>query len=216
MSNQFPPDRQPQQPGYGYPPPGQPQPGYGYPPPPPPRKSPAGKIIGFSCLGVVGVVLLIGIAGALAGGTDSAKDAKEPAAPPAAASSPAAKAPQVTSAAPAEKKQQPVVVAAKKTAFKPNILSKDSGETYTSVSVTVTNNSTKTISVNPLYFSITDTTGGKHAAELAVDEDQIDTVDLAPGENVTGVVTGKGAFTAKTVTFKDGLIGRENYRGDVS
>ncbi|MGW0751352.1 hypothetical protein ACWD3L_18055, partial [Streptomyces sp. NPDC002587] len=60
MSNQFPPPpgQQPP-PGYGYPPPGQPQPGHGYPPPPQPKKSSAGKIVGFSCLGVVGVVVLL-------------------------------------------------------------------------------------------------------------------------------------------------------------
>ncbi|MET9609284.1 DUF4352 domain-containing protein [Streptomyces sp. NPDC006512] len=202
MSNQFPPAQQPPQPGYGY--------------PPPPKKSPTGKIIGFSCLGVVGVIVLIGIAGALAGGTDGGKNGKEAAAPPAAVSSPAAKALESESDTPAGKNQQPIVVTAKKTDFKPNVLSKGSDEKYTSVSVTVTNNSAKTISINPLYFSITDNTGGKHTAELAVDEGQIDTVDLAPGENITGVITGKGAFTAKTVTYKDGLLGRENHRGSVS
>ncbi|MFI9099238.1 DUF4352 domain-containing protein [Streptomyces fildesensis] len=76
------------------------------------------------------------------------------------------------------------------------------------MSVTVTNNSSKTINVNPLYFAITDANGTKHAAELGMDEDQIATVDLAPGENVIGTVTGKGKFKAKTVSFTDGLIGK--------
>jgi hypothetical protein len=60
----------PQQPGWG----GPQQPGYGPPPwqPPPPKKSNAGKIIGFGCLGLVGLFMLIAIVGAIAGsGSDN-------------------------------------------------------------------------------------------------------------------------------------------------
>ncbi|GGT58972.1 hypothetical protein GCM10010271_72960 [Streptomyces kurssanovii] len=35
------------------------------------------------------------------------------------------------------------------------------------------------IDINRLYFSITDRSGGKHTAELAVDENQMDTINLA-------------------------------------
>ncbi|MEU2358236.1 hypothetical protein ABZ599_35570 [Streptomyces misionensis] len=38
------------------------------PPPPPPKKRGAGKIIGFGCLGIVGLFVVIGIIAALAGG----------------------------------------------------------------------------------------------------------------------------------------------------
>lgn len=55
----------------------------------------------------------------------------------------------------------------------------------------------------------------KHTAELGVDEDQLDTVKLAPGKNVTGTITSKGTFKAKYVTYTDGLIG-DSVRGDVS
>ncbi|GHJ99745.1 DUF4352 domain-containing protein [Streptomyces sp. NPDC003753] len=48
----------PQQPGYGAPPPFQPQ---------PPKKSNAGKVIGFGCLGVVAVAVVIGIVSAVVG-----------------------------------------------------------------------------------------------------------------------------------------------------
>lgn len=82
-------------------PPGQPQPGYGYPPQPQPKKTSPGKIIGFGCLGIVGLFLLIGIVGAALGGGKDDKAAKEPAAPPAAASSAPAKAPESKPAAPA-------------------------------------------------------------------------------------------------------------------
>ncbi|MEU2448507.1 MULTISPECIES: DUF4352 domain-containing protein [unclassified Streptomyces] len=191
-------------------PPGQPQPGYGYPPQPQPKKTSPGKIIGFGCLGIVGLFLLIGIVGAALGGGKDDK-AKEPAAPPAAASSAPAKAPESKPAEP--EKKAAVVVVAKAAEFKKTVLAQ--GDGYTSVSVTVTNNGSKPINVNPLYFAITDTNGTKHNAELGVDKDQIGTVELAPGENVTGAVTGKGAWTAKTVTYTDGLIG-DSVRANVS
>ncbi len=216
MSNQFPPPGQQPQPGYGYPQPGQPQqPGWGYPPPPQaPKKSNAGKIVGFSCLGIVGFIVFLGIVGALLGGESSTKAGKEPAGPaPAASSSAPTKAPEPAPSSAKPEKKAAVVVTATKATFKPSILA--NGD-YTSVSVTVTNNSGKEISVNPLYFAITDTNGTKHSAELAVDENQIDTVKLAPGENLTGVITGKGAFTAKSVTYQEGLISRETFRADVS
>ncbi|MFJ6717475.1 DUF4352 domain-containing protein [Streptomyces sp. NPDC091259] len=194
-----------------FPPSGPPQPGYGYPPPPPaPRKSNAGKIVGFSCLGVVGVVVLLAVVGALLGG--SGGDGSKNRTPPAAAASQPVKAPDAQPSGSPEKKQ-PVIVSAKKAEFKASVLAQ--GDGYTSVSVTVTNNSTKSINVNPLYFTLTDTSGTKYAAQLAVDENQIDTVELAPGENITGAVTGKGSFTAKTVTYTDGLIGK-SVRAEVS
>ncbi|MFB6805437.1 FxLYD domain-containing protein [Streptomyces sp. NPDC056387] len=66
-----------------YPQPDQPQAGWGTPPQgPPPKKAGAGKIVGLSCLGVVGLVIVIGIAGAVVGGTP-----KKETTPPAAASS---------------------------------------------------------------------------------------------------------------------------------
>ncbi|WP_185912872.1 hypothetical protein [Streptomyces sp. WAC06128] len=61
--------------------------------------------------------------------------------------------------------------------------------------------------VNPLYFAITDTNGIRHTVVLAADENQSDTVDFAPGENVSGTVTGKGPFTPQYVTFTDGVLG---------
>ena len=50
-----------------------PRPGWAFPPRPPPRKSRAGKIVGFSCLGVVGLVIVfaIGSAALLGGGKGS-------------------------------------------------------------------------------------------------------------------------------------------------
>ena len=61
----------PQQPGWGGP-----QQPYGPPPfqPQPPKKTPVGKILGFGCLGLVGVVVLLGIIGALIGGGSSSND----------------------------------------------------------------------------------------------------------------------------------------------
>lgn len=212
MSHPFPPPGQPGQqppPGAGYPPPGQPpHPGYGYPPPPAPKKSNTGKIVGFSILGFVALLVIVG---ALSGGEKPDTATKDTKAPAAATSAPG-KSPEAAPSAKPEKKAA-VAVVAKKAEFEKTILAQ--GSDYTSVSVTVTNNSSKPINVNPLYFAITDTNGTKHVAELAVDKNQIDTVELAPGENVTGVITGKGAFTPKTVTYTDGLLG-DSTRAEVS
>ena len=202
MSQQY-----PQQP---YPP----QPGYGYTPPPPPKKTSAGKIIGLGCAGIIGLSIIIGIIGAIASSSgDSSKDkATTASSTPAANNTDAAKG---DTSPPAEEpaKKAPVTVTAKKTKFAKTILA--DGSAYTSVLVTITNNSSDTIDVNPLYITITDTAGTKHTAELAADENQIDTVKLAPGENVSGTVTGKGKFTPKYVTYTDGLIG-DSIRADVS
>jgi hypothetical protein len=60
----------PQQPGWGHPQQPQ-QPGQGAPPPPPPKKTPVGKVVGFSCLGIVVLFALLGIVGALLGDDSS-------------------------------------------------------------------------------------------------------------------------------------------------
>lgn len=196
-----------QQPGWGAP-----QPGYGQPPfqPQPPKKSKTGKIIGFGCLGVIALFVVIGIIGAIAysGGSNDKADST-PAKTPTNTAPEKAEASSKPKPAPAA----PVKITAKKTAFSKSILA--DGSDYTSVLVTVTNNSDKEIDVNPLYFTITDTNGTKHTAELAADKEQIDTVKLAPGENVSGTITGKGAFTAKYVTYTDGIFG-DSLRADVS
>ncbi|MEU6776459.1 hypothetical protein [Streptomyces sp. NPDC046759] len=58
---------QPQQPQWGAPT----QPGWGAPPPQPPKKRSVGKAVGFGCLGVVALFVVIGIVGAAAGGGSS-------------------------------------------------------------------------------------------------------------------------------------------------
>jgi cytoskeletal protein RodZ len=212
MSQQYPEQpgwgQQPQQPGYG-----PPQQAWGTPPPPPPKKS-TGKIIGLGCAGILALFVIIGIFGAaLGGGSDNdSKGSTVSAGSDAEETSPAEKdaaAEETEEAAP----ESPVKITAKKAAFAKSILA--DGSNYTSVKVTVTNNGDETIDVNPLYFTITDTGGTKHTAELAADENQIDTVKLAPGENVSGSITGKGKFTPEYVTYIDGLLG-DPIRSDVS
>jgi hypothetical protein len=196
----------PQQPYQPYPQQPQ-QPGWGIPPqaPQPPKKS-TGKKVGLGCLGIVGAIVVLSAIGAAVGGgsgNDSSKGGSVTA-----ASTPAGggKAEQPAKEdKPAAAEDAPLKVTAKNTHFTKSILA--DGSSYTSVLITVKNNGAEPVGVNPLYFSITDTNGTKHAAELAVDEQQIDTVELAPGENITGTITGRGKFTAKYVTFTDGLLG---------
>ncbi|MFE7029266.1 DUF4352 domain-containing protein [Streptomyces sp. NPDC057621] len=201
--------QQPQQPQWGGP---QQQPGWGA-PPPPPRKSNTGRNIGIGCAGAVGLLVILGIFGAALGGDSDDKTSKDTTAAATKDSGTGAEKSEAPKKKEAAAPESPIKVTAKETPFKASILAQDAN--YTSVSVTITNNSDDTIDVNPLYFAITDTKGTKHASELAADENQIDTVKLAPGENVTGAVTGKGKFTAKTVTYTDGLIG-DSIRADVS
>jgi hypothetical protein len=232
MSQPYPgPHQQPPQPGYGYPQqqPGAPafgqypQPGpYGhgpapYQPPPPPKKGmPAWAIVLITLGSIFVFIVFIGV---LASGGDSSNETKKPTTVEAPKKEPVKKDDGRADAKPADKPAQkpaepaPVQVTAEKTAFKPSVLH-DGGD-FTSVQVTITNNSDEKIDVNPLYFSITDTDGSKHNAELGEDENQMDVMDLAPGEKTTGVITGKGAFTPKYVTYTDGLFG-EGVRGNVS
>lgn len=110
-------------------------------------------------------------------------------------------------------KQAAVTLTAKPTPFKPTILHR--GGDYTSVLVTLTNRGTKELSVNPLYFKVTDADGGVHRPELGMDEQQVDTVAIAPGEHITGTVTVKGKLTVASVTFTDGAFG-QSVRASVS
>ncbi|MDX3634319.1 hypothetical protein PV728_29460 [Streptomyces europaeiscabiei] len=59
----------PQQPGWGHPQQPQ-QPGQGT-PQPPPKKTPVGKVVGFSCLGIVVLFALLGIIGSVIGDAPS-------------------------------------------------------------------------------------------------------------------------------------------------
>ncbi|GGS53566.1 DUF4352 domain-containing protein [Streptomyces parvus] len=193
---------------YQQPQPGQPQqPGWGQ-QPPPPRKRKTGRIIGFGCLGIVGLIVLIAVIAMVASGGD---DGNESSTTKPSATQGEAKKDEPKEEESAEK--APVTVTAKAVAFKKSVLAQ--GDDYTSVQVTITNNSKSDIEVNPLYVTITDTDGSKHTVELGVDEDQLDAMTLSPGENATGTVTAKGTFDAKYVTYTDGLLG-DSVRGDVS
>lgn len=194
------------------PPPGHPphHPGQyaSYPPPQPPKKGlGAGAIVAITLGSIVGAIVLLGIIGALV--SDSSTGKKDVTA--VRSSKPDAKPSEQP--APAKPAETPVQVTAKTAKFSPSVL--HDGGAYTSVLVTVTNRGAEPIDINPLYFTITDTSGSKHTAELGVEERQIATVDLAPGENITGAITGKGKFTPAYVTYTDGLMG-DGVRGDVS
>ncbi|MFD9522504.1 DUF4352 domain-containing protein [Streptomyces sp. NPDC059979] len=174
---------------------------------PQPKKRSKGKIAGLGCLGIVALFIVMG---AIASGGDNEKagtPAAKSSAPPAPESAPK------NDPAKDKKDTGPVAVTAEKTKFEKGVLA--DGTDYTSVLVTVTNNGDKAIDVNPLFVTITDNSGTKHTAELGVDERQIATVHLAPGENVSGAITAKGTFTPKYVTYTDGIIG-DSIRADVS
>ncbi|MEV5011070.1 hypothetical protein [Streptomyces sp. NPDC055692] len=115
--------------------------------------------------------VVIGIIGAIAsgGGSNDKADTSTPAKAPTNTAPDKAEASSKPKPKPAP--TAPVKITAKKTAFSRSILA--DGSDYTSVLVTVTNNSGKEIDVNPLYFTITDTNGTKHSAELAAPNAQV-------------------------------------------
>ncbi|MFW5420871.1 DUF4352 domain-containing protein [Nocardiopsis sp. CNT-189] len=175
----------------------------------------------FGCLGcgglaVILLVVLVGCGALLAsdpdaGGTGSSGASQEEKAPEKGDE----EAPAEDAAAEEEPAEEgPVVLEATAAEFVPSILA--DGE-YTSVQVTVTNNGDEPIDINPLSFSITDDGGTKHdtADGLGMDENQIDTVTLAPGENATGAITAKGSFTPKSVAFEENMFMGDPITADV-
>lgn len=193
---------------YGYPN----QPGQWGPQPQPPKKGiGVGGGIALGCGGLLVLGVLFVVIGLFSyDGSSDNKGGRKPA-PAVSVEAPAPKPSAPAKEEPAA--DAPVKVTAKKAKFTPSILH-DGGD-FTSVTVTLVNNGEKTISTNPLNFTITDTTGTKHHAELGQDEHQMDLLKLAPGEKATGVITGKGKFVAKYVTYTDGMFG-EGVRGAVS
>lgn len=105
----------------------------------------------------------------------------------------------------AKPKTVPVKIVAVKTTLHRDALADD--KPYTVVKVTVTNNTSKVLDMNPLYFAITGTDGSHHEADsLGVDTRQISTAKIQPHEKITGTIVAEGHFTPKTVTFtKDGF-----------
>ena len=113
------------------------------------------------------------------------------------------------------KKAVPIKLTAKRAKAARSILS--DGSAMSCVRVTVTNRSKKSLEVNPLYFSITDTKGTKHDSSSALGdyEGQVDTTTLAPGENAKGMVCAKGKFTPKVLAMTNELFS-EAARAEVS
>lgn len=111
------------------------------------------------------------------------------------------------------KKESPIKLSGEVVPFEAGPLA--SGDKYVAVKVTVVNDTDQSLSVNPLYFTMTDTNGTKHPVELGAMSDSLHHIDLAPGENTSGVITSKGDFQPEYVTFTKSGFG-EAIRGNVS
>jgi len=179
MSQQsFPPqppsDQQP--PGWG-----QPQgPAWGA-PPPPPKKNPIGKILGFGCLGIVGLVVVIGIIGAVLGGSSSDTSDK----PAASSGTKTSSAPQKTSAADEAGPEGDVKITA---------CVVDSALHWPSAKLTITNRSSKA-SNYMIELEFVDAKGTRISEGIAA------TNNLAPGqaakETAQGTADASGKITCK-------------------
>lgn len=103
-------------------------------------------------------------------------------------------------------KAVPIKLVAKRAHASKSVLS--DGGALSCVKVTVTNQTKKSVEVNPLYFSITDSKGVKHAVDEAMGEynGEIDATTLAPHEKAVGLVCGKGKFVPKILAMTNPLF----------
>lgn len=139
--------------------------------------------------------LLIGAAVAALGGHLLACTPVEPA-----PVQPAEQAGGGQSAAPEQQAPQ-VKLTAKAVEHKPDEFV--TGGPYSCVRVQIANNSKGVISAGVEYLTITGTDGTKRVTAWMVDSRELDSVQLAPGENAKGVVCAEGEFTPQTVAFDD-------------
>ncbi|WKV71153.1 DUF4352 domain-containing protein [Streptomyces sp. PCS3-D2] len=165
-----------------------------------------GAKVGIGCGAIVGaLVLMSGCAAILGAGSGNATGGERQTR----ATAPSGASSASTEAKPAPTKEKnetpPVTLTAEKAVFKPTAL--HDGSDYTAVQVTVVNNSDDTVSVNPLYFEVTDSDGVKHSAEIFGADDNLQAVKLYKGEKVTGTITLKGKITPAKVYFRKSGFG---------
>jgi hypothetical protein len=98
-------------------------------------------------------------------------------------------------------KTRPIKLTAKKTAFSPSVL--NGGGDFSCAKVTITNQTTENVDVNPLDFSITGTDKVRHDpfSGFGEHEEELGAVTLAPEEKATGAVCAEGDFTPAIVSF---------------
>jgi hypothetical protein len=93
------------------------------------------------------------------------------------------------------------------------------GKRIIGVNVILANvSSDKKLSINPLYATLIDSEGFTYKAELAGCETQIDTVDLAKGEKVRGVIPFEVPTDAKLASIKyaTSLIGGDTLQAGLT
>ncbi|MFJ3203763.1 FxLYD domain-containing protein [Streptomyces sp. NPDC086989] len=142
---------------------------------PPPKKVGAGKIVGFSCLGIVGLVVISAVAG-LAGSSDPKKEA----APPAAAGVGAAPSP-VAKAAPPGGAEGDVQI---------KTCEVDPSLGWAKAGLTITNRSSKT-SNYMVQVEFVDASGTRLGDALAA------TNNLAPGQSAQNTAQGLDQIKSK-------------------
>jgi len=156
-----------------------PQPGWGGPPagqggPPPPRRSSAGKIIGFSCLGVLALVVVLVIAVMATGGGDDEPD-RTPTSPAATRETPGSQRPQE------EGPEGDVKISA---------CAVDSATRWASAELLITNRSSKS-SNYIVQVEFVDASGRR------LDEATAATNNVAPGQQSKVTAQGLTQITAK-------------------
>lgn len=192
----------------------QPQQPYSYPQEPPKKKTNWWLMGCLGCGGllilVIGIIVVVAVV--LNSGDDSA-DSPPSVDIPSAGSEPPA---DGSSAPPAEGGDGEVTIVAETAEYTPGVLSE--GGDYVAVNVTVTNNGSDPLAVNPLYFSIEDENGQTVEADLmeSVGQDEpFDAMDLATGESESGVVVFPTASAPTTLIMED-VLGMTSYEAPVN
>lgn len=140
------------------------------------------------------IIAVLGVAAALALTACTPADEE----PTAVQTSQSGKAASSSKAAP---KPVPVKLTAKRIPFSKAEFG--TGGPYACVKAVITNQTKKTLDVNPFFFSITGTDGEKRQAAVGAAEGEFDTLTLAPGEKASGVVCAETKVPAKTLTFSE-------------
>ncbi|MEU2944885.1 DUF4352 domain-containing protein [Nocardiopsis alba] len=169
--------------------------GAGFSGPPPVPPTPWGKILGIGCGVLLLLLLVLGGCGAVMifmSGTGSPEGPGGPVGP----GEGAQEDPR------GEETPSNATLDASSTDFQPSSLYVE-GE-FTSVRVRITNDGERSLDVNPLYFTVVDTSGEEHAPgdAIAMDAREISVQTLESGQNAEGVITVEGTVEPESVVFE--------------
>ncbi len=178
----------------------------------------AGKVFGFGCLGLVGLVVIIGIVAALGGGGNSSDNTTSSSTASSTSeqksvSTPAAATVYGVGDTIALAGQELVVTKVDKHYSSGNMFDKPSSSenNYVLVNVSIKNTGSSSLSVNPYSFKLEDETGTQRDSALALSDSPLNSVTLSGGGNTSGNIVfeaKKDSSTLKLI-YSPGLFSKD-------